>query len=131
MYIIQTKQDLNILEKSKVMEEEFIKLLKDKFNSLYEDLSEGTPLNEFSLEDKGYIVILHEGDNIRNLSTVGLNPNGGLLSAIPEFINEMILNKFKIYEVIVVYNNEFCMTFYMSDKLINDDEVKKWIEEYK
>lgn len=131
MYIIQTKQDLNILEKSKVMEEEFIKLLKDKFNSLYENLSEGTPLNEFSLEDKGYIVILHEGDNIRNLSTVGLNPNGGLLSAIPEFINEIILNKFNIYEVIVVYNNEFCMTFYMSDKLINDDEVKKWIEEYK
>lgn len=131
MYIIQTKQDLNILEKSKVMEEEVIKLLKDKFNNLYENLSEGTPLNEFSLEDKGYIVILHEGDNIRNLSTVGLNPNGGLLSAIPEFINEIILNKFKIYEVIVVYNNEFCMTFYMSDKLINDDEVKKWIEEYK
>jgi len=131
MYIIQTKQDLSILEKSKVMEEEFIKLLKDKFNSLYENLSEGIPLNEFSLEDKGYIVILHEGDNIRNLSTVGLNPNGGLLSAIPEFINEIILNKFKLYEVIVVYNNEFCMTFYMSDKLINDDEVKKWIEEYK
>ncbi|MFL0250889.1 hypothetical protein ACJDT4_10690 [Clostridium neuense] len=131
MYIIQTKQDLNILEKSKVMEEEFIKLLKDKFNSLYENLSEGTPLNEFSLEDKGYIVILHEGDNIRNLSTVGLNPNGGLLSAIPEFINEIILNKFKIYEIIVVYNNEFCMTFYMSDKIMNDDEVKKWIEEYK
>lgn len=131
MYIIQTKQDLNILEKSKVMEEEVIKLLKDKFNNLYENLSEGTPLNEFSLEDKGYIVILHEGDNIRNLSTVGLTPNGGLLSAIPEFINEIILNKFKIYEVIVVYNNEFCMTFYMSDKLINDDEVKKWIEEYK
>lgn len=131
MYIIQTKQDLNILEKSKVMEEEFIKLLKDKFNSLYENLSEGTPMDEFSLEDKGYIVILHEGDNIRNLSTVGLNPNGGILSAIPEFINEIILNKFKIYEVIVVYNNEFCMTFYMSDKLVNDDEVKKWIEEYK
>lgn len=131
MYIIQTKQDLNILEKSKVMEEEFIKLLKDKFNSLYENLSEGTPLNEFSLEDKGYIVILHEGDNIRNLSTVGLNPNGGLLYAIPEFINEIILNKFKIYEIIVVYNNEFCMTFYMSDKIMNDDEVKKWIEEYK
>lgn len=131
MYIIQTKQDLNILEKSKVMEEDFIKLLKDKFNSLYENLSEGTPLNEFSLEDKGYIVILHEGDNIRNLSTVGLNPNGGLISVIPEFINEIILNKFKIYEVIVVYNNEFCMTFYMLDKLINDDEVKKWIEEYK
>lgn len=131
MYIIQTKQDLNILEKSKVMEEEFIKLLKNKFNSLYENLSEGTPMEEFSLEDKGYIVILHEGDNIRNLLTMGLNPNGGLLSAIPEFINEIILNKFKIYEVIVVYNNEFCMTFYMSDKLINDDEVKKWIEEYK
>jgi len=131
MYIIQTKQDLNILEKSKVLEEEFIKLLKDKFNSLYKDLSEGTPMDEFSLEDKGYIVILHEGDNVRNLSTVGLNPNGGLLSAIPEFINEIILNKFKIYEVIVVYNNEFCMTFYMSDKLINDDEIRKWIEEYK
>lgn len=132
MYVIQTLKDLKVLKNAEAIESKYLEEVEKQFLYLYQNLSdnEGQLLSEFNLEDEGYIVILEKGDNLRSLALVGLDANGGLLSATPEFINKIELETMTVFEIAVVYNNEFCMTFYLS-KEICDEEVMEWIEENK
>jgi hypothetical protein len=72
--------------------------------------------------------MLEQADNLRNLAVVGLDPDGGLLASAPEFINEIDLGEMTVYEILISYNNEFCMTFYLP-KEICDEEIMEWIED--
>lgn len=132
MYIIQKEEDLNVLKNAKVMNSDYLNQVEKQFINLYENLGgeQGVPLEQFTLQDKGYIVILQKGDNFRNLSIVGLDEEGGLLEATPEFINKIDLEYTTIYEIVIVYNNEFAMTFYISKDIV-DEEIIEWIDNYK
>lgn len=132
MYVIQTKQDLDILRKANVIQEKYMKIVEKQFMNLYKNLGEeeGILLDEFSLADEGQIILLELGDNLRNLGIIGLDSSGGLIKVIPEFINEIDLGELTVYEVIILYNNEFAVTIYIPKEIV-DEELMKWIDEYK
>lgn len=132
MYVIQTKQDLDILRKANVIQEKYMEIVEKQFMNLYKNLGEeeGILLDEFSLADEGQIILLELGDNLRNLGVIGLDSSGGLIKVIPEFINEIELGELTVYEVIILYNNEFAVTIYIPKEIV-DEELMKWIDEYK
>ncbi|AWI03122.1 hypothetical protein [Clostridium drakei] len=131
MFVIQTKQDLDVLKKANVINQKYMEVVEKQFMNLYKNLGEeGILLNEFSLTDEGEIILLEIGDNLRNLSVIGLDPTGGLLEVIPEFINEIEIEESILYEVIIAYNNQFAITLYVPAAIV-DKEIMEWIEEYK
>lgn len=53
---------------------------------LFEALLDEESLEDFSLERHGYLVVLDDEDNLKDLHEVGLNPEeGGLLGSWPEY----------------------------------------------
>ncbi|MDI3534921.1 MAG: hypothetical protein PWQ82_1286 [Thermosediminibacterales bacterium] len=87
--IIKTLEDIRTLGKAKVMSPCYLDYLEEYFIQLHKALGNGESVEEFSLEDHGYFVILEKGDNVRNLSNVGLSSeSGGLLGCWPEFVEE-------------------------------------------
>lgn len=132
MFVIQTKQDLDVLKKANVINERYMEVVEKQFMTLYKNLGEeeGISLDEFSLTDEGEIILLELGDNLRNLGAIGLDPDGGLLQATAEFINEIGLGELMVYEVIIAYNNQFAVTLYIPAGIV-DEEIMEWIEEYK
>lgn len=79
MRIIKTKQDIDVLSSAGALPADLLEQIQDYFNQLKIEYDEEKEW-EFRLDGHGYIVILEGGDNIRDLSNVGLNrDDGGLL----------------------------------------------------
>ncbi|WDH82642.1 MULTISPECIES: hypothetical protein [Paenibacillus] len=63
----------------------------------------------------GYIVILEAGDNLYDLECVGLNREDcGLLGSMPEYVETLQLGDMTVYSIVVMYTNDFIMTFFMN-----------------
>lgn len=107
--------------------------LLDHFHSyilqLHQSLEPDTALADFSLESHGYIVLLEAGDDVRNLQEVGLNPEDqGLLGTYPEWVElKELSDGNKIYQIAVLYNNEYMMLFYSYPNTL-DKEVEQWLK---
>jgi hypothetical protein len=88
-------------------------------------------LTQFMLDVYGYMVVLEKGDNLRDLSAVGLRrEEGGLLGSLPEFVEKVERDGECWYKVVVVYTNEFAMAFYVPVQALDDDEaIASWLEE--
>ncbi|BFH59470.1 hypothetical protein [Paenibacillus azoreducens] len=84
MRIIKRQQDLVILRRvgalpAALLDQGYLFQLRDELEDEIE--------SEFCLGSHGYIVVLETGDNVRNLSNVGLNPeDGGILGSHPEYV---------------------------------------------
>lgn len=129
MKTIKTSNDIQTLYYANVMDCHYLQHLKDYFHQLYLALQDNESEKEFSLKDRGYIVILEKGDNLRDLSEVGLNPEDhGLLGSYPEFVDLIELEFFPIYKIGVLYNNDYMMTFF-SEKGIHDPEIESWLQD--
>ena len=81
MKTIKTLKDLQTLTTSNPkVSEPIIQHIEEFFLILSEALGPETSTDEFTLEDHGYLVLLEQGDDLRNLKTVGLKPDqDGLL----------------------------------------------------
>lgn len=130
MFIIERKQDLEVLKSSNIINNEYMEEIENQFKILFEQIKdeEEISLDEFSLQLYGYIIILEKGDNLRNLSPIGLDSNSGLIATIPEFIDELLFPGTTVYKVLVVYNNSYAVTFFIPASIV-DDELQKWIDE--
>lgn len=128
MKTIKTLKDIELLRSEKVIPEDYLEHVENYFNHLHESLNDGEPLDEFSLQQHGYIVLLERGDNVRDLSCVGLGPNiNGLLGCRPEYLERYDLDSISFYKILVMYNNEYAMTFF-TEKGIHDNEVEEWLD---
>jgi len=75
--IIKTQQKgLKAINASQNLSQSVLEAVQKYFCDLYEALADGFPIEEFTLENDGYIVILEAGDDANDLSKAGIN--GGL-----------------------------------------------------
>lgn len=118
---------MECLRAARVLPEAYVGLVERDFERAARELSQGDG-GAHDPEASGYWVILEPGDNCRDLGLVGLNPeDGGLLGCWPEFVDRLELGPgLSVYRVLVLYNNEYAMTFYLeADKW--DREVEGWL----
>lgn len=73
MRIIKNLLDINRIQRNKVLGSGFSNHLKEYLRYLLEELDSIEP-GAYKAEDTGFVVILENGDDVRDLSAVGLNP---------------------------------------------------------
>jgi len=131
MRTIKTNADLQFLRKAQVFSESFTSYLEEEFLQLKEAFDFDGADEQFTLDVYGYMVVLEKGDNLRDLSVVGLSrEEGGLLGSLPEFVEKVERNGECWHKVVVIYTNEYGMAFYVPLEAIADDEqVASWLEE--
>ncbi len=113
MYTIKTLDDISALSERNTTPKSFIDHLETYFLQLRENLTEDEQEVEFSLVPYGYIAILEPEDDVRDLSSIGLNPqDDGLLGSCPEFVNTIQLEDITLYQIGVLYDNEYMMILY-------------------
>ncbi|WP_342563626.1 hypothetical protein NST84_29905 [Paenibacillus sp. FSL R7-0345] len=127
MRIIQTQQDLTSLHSSSLTPP-LLSHIERYFNQLKE-MHGDTEDTVFSLQKHGYIVILEPGDNLYDLSIVGLNrENAGLLGSRPEYVEAIGLNGLMLYKIVVMYTDEYLMTFFTLAGW-HDEAIESWLRQ--
>ncbi|MDT7985624.1 hypothetical protein REO40_14020 [Clostridium perfringens] len=132
MRTIKTLADVRCLKEAKVFSPTFLSYLEEEFLGLKEAFDFDGLDEEFALDHYGFMVVLEKGDNLRDLSVVGLSrEDGGLLGSLPEFVEKVERNGECWYKVVVIYTNEYGMAFYVPAEAISDDnEIQNWLEEH-
>jgi len=105
--------------------------IRKLFLHLHRCLEPQQPVHLFDLEEHGYIVFLEKGDDIQNLSEIGLSPkNKGLLGVVPEAVTAKKLKDGKVlYQAEILCNNEFMLYVLFFPKDF-DRELQEWIKTY-
>lgn len=130
MYSIKTLDDIRKLSESNKAPNSLVYHLEVYFKQLIENLIDDEPEVEFNLEPYGYIIILEPEDDVRNLENVGLNPqDSGLLGSYPEFVNLVQLEDISLYQIGVLYDNEYMQIFYVPVGMF-DEEIETFLREY-
>lgn len=88
--------------------------LETRLSELRTALAEGgeDPLN-LSLKEFGYPVILEPSDNLRHLEDAGLC--GSLFECVPEMVERLIFDGYRVYCFSVAFNNSFMLEFLLPD----------------
>ncbi|MEK3900059.1 hypothetical protein [Paenibacillus sp. FSL R7-0179] len=127
MRTIQTQQDLTSLSSS-TLNPPLLSHIEHYFSQLKE-IHGDTEDTLFSLQKHGYIVILEPGDNLYDLSIVGLNPeDAGLLGSSPEYVEAINLNGLTLYKIVVMYTDDYLMTFFTLAGW-HDDVIERWLRQ--
>lgn len=125
MRIIQMYKDLQVLKQTNVLSDSYMAFLEGEWHGLFEALSTDVNINQFSLQEHGYIVCLEAGDC--NLEPVGLPE--GLCQSWPEYVEKISLGDTALYRIGILYNNEFMMLFYSIVGTL-DTETENWLAEH-
>jgi len=130
MRIVKTKEHLDRLREAEVFSPDLQDHLEEYFLQLHRALGDGRPLDDFRLNWlEGFVGVLERGDNVRDLSVLGLNPGEeGLLGSRPEFVEANYDATPAFYRISVLLDNECMMTFF-SEIGVHDDEVEEWLAE--
>lgn len=129
MRIIKTIKDIKLLRSALVVKKDILDEIEMIFNYIYNNLGEGISLEEFSLIDTGIIVLLEIGDNVTDLSEIGLNPeDGGLLGATPGWIRQEKLTNSTLIVTCIFCNNEYAVSIFFERSDFGED-VESWINE--
>lgn len=127
MRTIQTQQDLTSL-RSTSLSPPLLSHIERYFSHLKE-IHGDTEDTLFSLQRHGYIVILESGDNLYDLSIVGLSRNDtGLLGSRPEYVEAIDLNGLTLYKIVVMYTDDYIMTFFTLAGW-HDDVIERWLRQ--
>lgn len=130
MIVIKTLADLRSLRQRETLPGGYVRFIEQEFHGLMEALRGDVNMEDFSLQEHGYIVILLPNDDVRNLKSVGLNPkDGGLLGCSPEYIETYEIGEIlRLRKIAVLFDNEFMM-FFVSEVGIFDEVVEEWLDE--
>ena len=114
MRIINTLADIALLEQYKILSPSYLQLVKDQFREIYDYNQDGETEAEFTLEHCGPIFVLEQGDNVHDLSILGLHSQqGGLLATEPESVALLQLLEGEVWKVLVVYNDSYLPIFFL------------------
>ncbi|MCM3082243.1 hypothetical protein M3558_25305, partial [Brevibacillus invocatus] len=72
---IKTIQDVRLLRQAQVFSYAFTSYLEEEFSGLKEAFDFDGLDEDFTLDMYGFMVVLEKGDNLRDLSVVGLERN--------------------------------------------------------
>ncbi|MED4911336.1 hypothetical protein P9761_24485 [Brevibacillus centrosporus] len=126
MRTIKTIQDVRLIQSAQVFSDTFTSYLEEEFLGLKEAFDFDGLDEAFTLDLYGYMVVLEQGDNLRDLSVVGLDrETGGLLGSLPEFVDKVERHEETWYKVVVIYTNEYAMSFIVPEIVVADDEELK------
>ncbi|WP_088186823.1 hypothetical protein [Desulfosporosinus sp. FKA] len=130
MKTIKAIADLEALVGSGAISEASLTYVGRLFQQMYEALGQEKNIGEFSLEEYGYIVILEQDDDIRNLKGIGLTPEeGDLLGEWLEYVElERLSNGQEIWKIGLLYDNAYFQTF-ISEVGKLEPEVEAWLSE--
>ncbi len=125
--IIRTGADVAGLRSTSSLDGRYQAYLENLFTQLRDSLQDDEE-DEFCLDKHGYIVLLEAGDDLRRLPGIGLDhlPDG-LLGTWPEYVEEIDLEGFRIYRLLVLYDNEYGHIF-LSIKGQLDEEAETWLQ---
>ena len=125
MRIIKTFEDVELLENTEVLNERYLQWIKNYFLQLFDLLGRGETLDQFRMDwPEGFVAVLEEGDNLRDLSLLGLNPeDGGILGCSLEYVEEYKLESISFYRIGLLLDNECMMTFF-SEIGSHDEEIE-------
>lgn len=132
MRTIKTSADVRCLKEAQTISPRFQAYLEEEFRGLKEAFDFDGLDEEFALDHYGFMVVLEKGDNLRDLSVVGLRrEDSGLLGSLPEFVEKVERNGECWYKVVVIYTNEYGMAFYVPSEVVADEEeIQNWLEEH-
>ncbi len=129
MRIINTLADITLLEKTNTLPKDYLNLIRQHFKDLMEFNCDGETEEEFTLEQCGPIIVLEPGDNVKDLSIVGLNSaERGLLGTVPETVERIDLDGSSIWKVLIVYNDSYVPTFFLESGAFGE-EVEEFLTE--
>ena len=130
MRVIKTFEDLELLENTEVLNEDYLQWIKKYFLQLFDLLGRGETLDQFRMDwPDGFIAILDKGDNLRDMSILGLNPEAdGILGCSLEYVEEYKLESISFYRIGLLMDNECMMTFF-SEVGVHDEEIEDYLEE--
>ena len=130
MRIIKTFEDVELLENTEVMNEEYLQWIKKYFLQLFDLLGRGEILDQFRMDwPEGFVAVLEKGDNLRDLSLLGLNSeDDGILGCSLEYVEEYKLESITFYRIGVLYDNQCFMT-YFSAVGVHDEEINDYLAE--
>lgn len=131
MRIIKALNDIKLLKEKSTVSKKILNEMEEHFKNIHENIgkSDGIDINEFSLQDYGIIVYLEAGDNVRDLEEIGLNPEeGGLIGAVPEWIDEKPLKDGTLVTACILYNNEYAISIFFKSNDF-DEEVQNWVSD--
>lgn len=131
MRTIKTIQDVRLLQEARVFSEPLTAYLEEEFLGLREAFDFDGSEEAFTLDTHGFMVVLEKGDNLRDLSVVGLDrESGGLLGSLPEFVDKVERRGECWYKVVCVLTNEYAMAYYVPHEVAaGDAEILNWLEE--
>ncbi len=125
MRIIKSLLDIECLRLAQALPNDYLNQLAEEFNNTVEAYG---GLAEWNPDLFGYLVVVEKGDNLRDLSVVGLNPGDqGLLGTYPEFVDLIELPELTIYRILILYNNDYAVTFFSQVGQF-DDEIEEWLK---
>lgn len=131
MRIIKKIEDIELLWVASVVKDEVLQKIEDQFKNIYNDLGDGIPIEEFSLTTSGIIVLLEAGDNVKDLSEIGLNPEeDGLLGATPEWVEEQELEECTLIYICILCNNEYALSIFLERGKLGP-KMDDWINDNK
>lgn len=130
MRVIRSRIDLECLRAAGALPGAYVGLVERDFERALGGTEPGGGPGAYDPDENGFFVVLEPGDNVRDLGVVGLNPgDGGLLGCWPEFVDRIELGPgLSVYRVLVLYNNECAMTFYLQAGQW-DREVERWLRD--
>lgn len=92
-------------------------IISQQFIELAEALKDpDIPLEEYSLEQDGYIIIVQDADVTSPMNLPGFP--GDWLSVWPEYIDQLVVDNGIVFRVAVLYDNDFMNFFYISSELL-------------
>lgn len=129
MKIIKTQQDINMLYQARALPAVLLSHVENYLKQLKKEL-EDVVESEFFQERNGYIVVLEGGDNVRDLSNVGLSCEGSrLLGSCPEYVELLDVGEgLQVYKNVVLNDNDYLMTFFTQARAY-DEEVEQWLKD--
>ena len=127
MKIITTLADIQALAETASLPAPVLQLLRSELELLAQAY-ECHKVADLDLTADGPLVWLERGDDLRDLSPLGLNPaDNGLLGSAPEVVQALTLSDGTIAcRVVLLLNSEYALTLFLCPRHF-DPEVEQWL----
>lgn len=128
MIIIRTIHDVRKLIDAGNLPKPYLDHIEEFFHDMYDAYGHGTNIGEFTLKGTAEILILDDVVNPHGIMLPMIPGSPGLMNMEPEYVEKTDLNKFSIYRVAFMLDNERFL-FIFSEVGQFDREVEQWLAE--
>jgi len=127
MIVINSLKDVNeYLSESEGLRKEIQKYIR----GLAESITGQKEIEEFNLEEVGSILVIEDGDSVKELEQFGIVIEGEEIPIlIPEFVDRVKAGESEIMRIVWVCGDCFGFTVYYAPKTFSE-EFDRWLEKH-